>query len=348
MAEKFLDNFTFWDDTDPGQPGTFTTTPSATTVTVGDHLRIDSSGQGGALISDQLTPQSTYYLNARVNFANNIINNGCVWELRDGGLFGQAGMDIRVDGKLRFYRGSFLSGTTDIGLPSLIALNLDTDITFYDVEAKIVIGNPGTIECRVNGGVEIGPSAAVTQNTSNATADSVRLTCNTGTRSEEYYWEHVVLTDGSGPDLNANFLGPIDVVLLPPTGSGFYSGWGFSGAPTDWQAVLTADGDTSYINAAVVGTQTTFTHPGLPAGSTAVLATGVWVNMREDDAVTRGYKVLMRDPSGPTDALGATEFFAGPDYIYKLQPFEVSPFTGVQWTVAEINQPVEFGVQVTT
>jgi len=152
--------------------------------------------------------------------------------------------------------------------------------------------------------------------------------------------------DGSGANLNGGFIGPVDVVLLPPTGDGFYTASYLTGAATRLQAAQTADGDTSYISASAVGTKNLFTHGNLPAGSTAVIATGIWCNAREDDAITRGFKVLLRN-TVPTDALGGTEFFVGPNYIYFFQPLEVSLFTGVAWTVPEVNT-VQYGVQVTT
>lgn len=347
MGLKHLDNYEFWTDVLPGQPGTMTSTPPGTSISSGK-LIVPQAGTGGALISNSLTSRGTYVFNARLNVNNDpIINSVGVFELRDGGNPGQSGLKIRTDAKLQFYRGTFGNGETDIGAVSPIALNLDTDVSYYDIEGKIVIGNLGSIELRVDGGVQIGPTVADTQETSNSTADSVRFSINTGARGDTIYWDHVILMDDSGADLNGDFIGPVDVVLLPPTGDGFYTDWNLTGAATRWQAVLTADGDTSYISASAVGDKNTFTQSGLPAGSTAVIATGVWVNAREDDAVTRGFKVLMRNAGG-TDALGSIEHFLPPTYDYFFQPFEVSPFTGVAWTVSEINLGVEYGVQVTT
>lgn len=345
MALKFLDNWQW--ETTANLPASLTSTGSATITA--NRLQV-AFNSGSALASHRLTSQETYVINQRINIgALPSFGLQAFPALLATGVNFQCGLRTYVSGKLQFYRGQ-PQDAFDIPIGPLSTIALEGDaVTFYDIEAKFVIGNPGTVECRVNGGVEIPPTAVNNQAAAVATADAIYLLFGeSGSSGGPINFEHHIIMDGSGANLNGNFIGPVDVVLLPPTGDGFYTAWGLTGAATRWQAVETNDGDTSYIAASVVGTQNTFIQPGLPAGSTAVIATGVWVVAREDDAVTRGYKVLMRDPSGPTDALGATEFFVGPSYLYELQPFEVSPFTGIQWTVAEINQPVEFGVEVTT
>jgi len=317
---------------------------------------MDGVGSGGVL-SNALTSQATYVINVQVNFGQ-LGNQGSggmpstdvtpIMTLCQGGSLGpnvQTGLGLRSDGKLQFYRGATL-----IGAVSPVALSADNLVTFYDIEYKIVVGNPGSIEARVDGGLQIGPTAINTQNTASAFADSIVI-ANTNQGSSNCVpkerYNHIIAMDGTGAALNGNFIGPVDVVLLPPTGDGFYTAWALTGAANRFTAVQTNDGDTSYISASVVGTKNTFTNPGLPAGSTAVIATAVWAVAREDDAVTRGFKILMRN-TVPTDVLGGTEFFVGPSYNYFMQPYEVSPFTGVAWTVAEINAGIQYGVQVTT
>jgi len=345
MALKHLDNFQFWTDTLPGQPGTFASTSGTTIVANRLHQAI-SGISGGALISNNITDQGTYVLNGRLNIVSTGAFqpiNEAIWQLDDNGN-NQCGLCVQPDNKLRFYRQSAF---VPIALASILAMVFDNAITFYDFEAKFVIGNAGSVELRIGGGVQIGPTVVDNQQTGNSTANSVRLAAqSSGSQGITMNWEHMIVMDGSGANLNGNFIGPVDVVLLPPTGDGFYTAWSLTGAATRWQAVQTADGDTSYISASAVGTKNTFEHGNLPLTATAVIATGIWCNAREDDAVTRGFKVLLRD-STPTDALGSTEFFVGPDYLYFFQPFEISPFTGIAWTVSEVNT-VEYGVQVTT
>ena len=152
--------------------------------------------------------------------------------------------------------------------------------------------------------------------------------------------------DSTGAAMN-NFIGPVDVTLLQPTGDGFYTAW-TPNTGARWDAVNDSnpDEDTTYISAAAVGTKNTFTHGTLPAASTAVKATCVWARGRRDDGTTRAFKVLLRNTT-PTDALGSVEHFVGANYIWFFQPYEVSPFTSAAFSVSEVNN-IEFGCQITT
>jgi hypothetical protein len=354
MALKFVDNYQFWTTLASGTHTSFYGTGNSV---ASGRLRIGAAGiGGGSVISNRFTSQSTYIVNTRLNIQS--LGNGDPFgmpngftpfvSLMEGGSFQgnvQAGLAVRSDGKLQFYRS-----TNSIGAVSSIALVADSLITFYDIEYKITINNiTGTIEARVNGGVEIGPTSSLdTQNTSNAFADSVVLggiNSGSNTNIPNTAYEHIVVMDSTGSAGN-DFLGPIDVDLLAPTGDGTYTEWDFTGAPTRWQAVDDSDPDedSSYIFDNVVGQRNTFTHPSLPGGTTLVKAVVVWARGRRDDAVTRSFKVLLR--SSGTDNLGGIEQFLGDNYLWFLQPYEISPFSSSAWTVSEVNA-LEYGVQVT-
>lgn len=352
MAIKYVDNFEFWSTT---SLGTLTSAYNGVSVTSGK-LKIQGI-TAGALISNYFTTQDTYIVNMRVNVGTvgngnsgtGVSTNSPFVILEEGGSGSsnvQAGLGIRSDAKLQFFRQN-----AAIGGVSPIAFVIDSGITYYDLEYKITINNStGTIEARVNGEVQIGPTGSLdTQGTSNAYADSASVCClNSGSFSafSNQLIEHLIIMDGTGGAGN-DFVGPVDVDLLPPTGDGFYTAWSFTGAPTRWQCVdeLNPNEDTDYIFDATVGDKNTFTHGALPAGSTAVKAAAVWTRARRDDAVTRAFKVLLRN--GGSDQLGSVESFVGDDYVWFLQAYEVSPFTSSAWTVSEVNA-TEFGVQVTT
>jgi hypothetical protein len=348
MALKHVDNFGFWEV----NPGPFTSLAANNTI-VSSRLRQNTTGiNAGALISNNLSAQATYILNGRYNTAaypgvSTTLNE--IYRLQDSGS-AQCGLGMLPDGKVRFWRSSGIplgTGYTFIGAASLLALLADAQQTFYDLEIKVTIGNSGSVECRINGGVEISPTTVDTQATSNSTANSVRLGASiTGSHSLDQTWEHIIVMDSTGSDMN-DFIGPVDVDLLPPSGDGFYTAWNFTGAATRWQAVLNPeDDDSSYIYAAASGDKNLFTHNALPAGTTGVFASAIWTRARRDDGTTRAFKVLLRNGGG-SDSLGTTEHFVGDDYIWFFDAFEVSPFTGVAWTVSEVNN-VSYGVQVTT
>lgn len=360
MAFKFIDNFQFWTTVANGTLTTSYASVGAITVSSG---RLSSVGavKGGALVSNNITSQPTYTINLRMNAQSLSFGNGgdlsdgppsgfCPFvNLNDGGQFAgncQAGLGIRTDGKLQFYRGD----KTAIGGVSSTAIHTDVGITFYDIEYQITINDTtGAIEARINGGVEIGPTSGLdTKARSNASANSLTIwgyNAVDNTLTPNMLIEHLLIMDSTGSAGNT-FLGPVDVDLLQPTGDGFYTDWSFTGAATRWQCVDDADPneDTDYIFTATVGNKNTFTHPNLPAGTTLVKGLCAWSRGRRDDAATRAFKTLLR--SSGTDNLGSVEFFMGDNYQWFFQPYEVSPFTSSAWTVSEVNG-LEFGVQVT-
>lgn len=353
MAIKYVDNFEFWTSF---SVGTLTSVyGGSSSITSGQFLL---SGVGaGASLANMFTSQPTYVVNIRINISDlgngnpvGMPNNFTPFvTLMEGGSISanvQSGLGVRSDGKCQFYRQ-----TTNIGAVSSTALQANVGVSYYDLEYKITINNTtGSIELRINGGVEIGPTGSLdTQGTSNAFADSVLfggINSGSNTCAPQTRYVHVLVMDSTGSAGN-DFIGPIDVDLLQPTGDGFYTDWSFTGAPSAWEAVddSNPDEDTSYIFESAVGDKETFTHPSLPGGTTLVKSVAVWARGRRDDAVTRAFKVLLR--SGGVDNLGAVEHFLGDAYLWFLQPYEVSPFTATAWTVSEVNA-LEYGVQVTT
>lgn len=339
MALKYIDDYGFWTAT----PGTFQAT-SNSSISSGKLLTTWTGGWNR--IANYLTAQSTYIFNVRMNISATpgLGGRGGMFALQDtpgGGI--QAGLYLYNNGKMQFLRGG-INVASPIGDVSTIAILVDAGVTYYDYELKIVIGNSGSIELRVNGGVQIGPTTVDTQQTANSTADAAYIVEPQnnviGSRVE-----HAILMDGSG-GVADDFIGPVDVQLLPPTGDGFYTAWNFTGAASRWEAVQSPpDGDTSYVYAASPGDQITFTHGSLPAGYTDVKMAAVWTYARRDDGTTRAFKTLLRNAT-PTDDLGSNEHFVGDDYIWFFQPYELNPFTSAAWSISEINA-VEYGAEVT-
>lgn len=345
MANQFTDNCEFYGTSN--LPGPYTAVYGGGSVTAsGGKLRLANAG--GVLISDGITAQGTWFANLRLNIQNPATgsNGGFLtnaWPVicwNDGGTQ-QCGLYIRNDGKFQFARGE-----TAIGPASLTAVDFDTDITYYDVEAKVVFGNSGTVELRVNGNTEISATVDNTQ-TANNTADSMQIGQNgTGGIAVAANIDHVILFDATGSQMN-NFLGPVTVFWNTVTADGTHTGWAVTGAASRFQAVddSTPNGDTDYVSAATVGTKVSFAMTDLPGTVTAVKGVFIWLNQKRDDATTRGDKAGVRI-SG-TDYLGGTELFLNSNYIYQKQPFDASPATSSAWGVAEVNG-AEALAQVTT
>lgn len=347
MANFHSDNFEFYGTSN--LPGPFTAVSGSVTISNGK-LRI-TGNSGSALISDRITSQGTWFANLRINFETIPTGFGpagypaTAWPILtffDAGNL-QCGLFLRTDGKLQFFRGA-----TSIGPASNVALDFDGGITYYDIEVKVTFGNTGSVECRVNGAVEITATSVDTTQTSNNTADSFRLGNNgidQGVTTTANI-DHIIFYDSSGSAFN-NFLGPVAVILHTVTADGANTGWAVTGAASRFQAVddATPNGDTDYVAAATVGTKVSFVISDLPAGVTGVKGGFMWLNQKRDDSTTRGDKALVRI-SG-TDYLGGTEIFLNPNYIYQGQPFDVSPATSAAFTTIEINN-LEIGAQVTT
>lgn len=339
MALKFVDPFSFWTTV----PGTFTS-QAGCSISAGRLVMSSIGAAAGALISNQISSQPTFITNMRLN----VSVLGAVRQLfahTDGGT-NQAGLSILADNKLQFFRTAL---GTNIGSASSVAIIVDSLVTFYDIETKITINDTtGTIEARVNGGVQITGTGLDTQNTGNAFSTSTQMGRTGGNDGVAYTFnfEHLILMDGTGSAGN-DFIGPVDVVALPPTSDGTYTEWAVS-AGNRFAAVDDADpnGDTDYISSGTVGQRNTFNHGALAGSYTAVKAAAVWINARRDDATTRAFKVLLRNAT-PTDNLGGIEHFVGNTYTYFFQPYELNPFTAAAWTTTEINA-VQYGVQVTT
>lgn len=337
MGLKYVDDYSFWTT----QPGTFLSTGGATTS--GGVYSVNLNGGGGTIASG-LTAEDTYITNARMVLPTLPTGESYISAFQRTGNGLQCGCRIWNTGRMQFAR--FDPGAaTMIGPLSTTAF---TASVAFDVETKVVIGNSGTVEARVNGGPALPLTTVDNQAQAVNTAD-IALTpySLSGSGGGPFNYEHLILMDGTGTACK-DFIGPVNVEFLPPTGDGFYTDWSVTNPPNvRWQAVDDSDPDedTTYIFDNVVSDSNTFTHGTVDTSTTSIVACAVWARARRDDATTRAFKIMLR-LSG-SDDLGSIEHFPGTSYNWFFQPYEVSPFSGIAWTVSNVNN-VEYGVQVTT
>jgi len=224
MANQFTDNGEFYGTSN--LPGPYTAVYGGGNVTVSGGKLVFTSN-GGLLVSDGITAQGTWFANIRLNIQNaptgsnpGFLTNA--WPVicwNDAGNH-QCGLYIRNDGRFVFARGE-----TAIGAASLMAVDFDADLTYYDIEAKVVFGNSGTVELRVNGNTEISSTVDNTS-TANNTADSIQIGQNGGgssTVNSTVRIKHVILFDSTGSAMNT-FLGPVTVYWNQVTADGAHTG----------------------------------------------------------------------------------------------------------------------------
>lgn len=333
MALRFADNFKFWTST----PGVFTTS-SGVSISSGRLVATAFIASYGEI---QLSSQGTWIINMRLKYKPGSESVNALVTLRDGSTT-QCCLALKSSGKLAIFRGA--SNGTQIGSDSINAILRD-DSTYYDIEVKFVLGNTGSVVVKVNGVEEINAASVDNTSTASNTADNVRLGTDANAGGSGPTYEHVVVMDGMGSELN-DFIGPVNVNAHFSTADGNYTTWA-ANTGNRWAAVDDAapNSDTDYVSAGSVGDKVSFVVQDTPSGTSSVLGVAVWVNAKRDDAATRAFKVLLR--SGGSDQLGSVEHFVGPSYAYFFTPFNVSPFTSVAFTPSEVNG-LEVGLQVTT
>jgi hypothetical protein len=147
--------------------------------------------------------------------------------------------------------------------------------------------------------------------------------------------------DGSGAQ-NNDFLGPIRVKCSLPDGAGTYSQFAPS-AGANYTNVDDAapDGDTTYNSEITPGEKDSYNFAALGIGG---VVKGVQTNLVVRSNGSGSEVVQPMFCIGGVDYFG-TSFGIGTSYLDKMQVFELSPATGLAWTVAEIDA-AESGIKL--
>jgi hypothetical protein len=286
----------------------------------GQYLRL--SGTSQPVASRTLTAQGTWVLGFRVRLAQ---TPSAVCGVLDTATV-QVDLLGNADGTLSVRRG----GSTVLGTSTAtLALN-----TWYYVELKVVgSGTSGAATVRVNGTAVLTLTGVNTQQTANATANTVRLGQQATSGNLDY--DDVYVLDGSG-GVNTDFLGDCRVEQVLPTGAGATTAWTPS-AGANYAAVDDAppNGDTDYVSSATAGQTDTYACGDLAvATSGTVKAVQATASCRKDDAGSRSVALVTRP--GSTDRVGATQSVLD-TYSMLPQVWDTNPDTAAAWTVAEVN-----------
>jgi len=263
-------------------------------------------------------------------------SGGIIAQMEDAGTT-QVELRLTSTGAITVTRNGTLLGTSTWTLPTG---------TWYYFEWKVKIdSSAGTYEVHVSGGpgapgTALIGSGANTQNTSNGTANQVRLFSfvNGGPNFDDVY---ILNTLGT---VNKDFLGECRILTsLPTADSATNAAWTPDSGTAHFSRVNdspTVNDDTSYVSSSTPGQYDTYTFATVsPTGAVAAVQTVMCC--RKDDAGTRTIAGAYR--GGGTNYDGASQNPAS-NYLMLRQIYEIDPATGLAWTGSGINAG-EFGIK---
>jgi hypothetical protein len=250
----------------------------------------------------------------------------------------QVSVRINSLGKLLVSRAGTTLATGTTVLSSAVA---------YYIEFKATIGTTGSYTLRINGVTELTSASANTKNTSNATADTLVIGPTTagGTANmTQIDYDDLVWMDASG-SVNNDFLGDARVFCSKPSADGAASQWTPNSGGTHFNRVneATPDDDTTYLSSPTVNNKDSWAVDDLPGSASLVKAVQMVPYVKKSDAGVRVAAPLLRI-SG-TDYV-QPDMVLSTSYQYLPKIVELSPATGVAFTVAEVNA-MEVGIKVT-
>lgn len=207
--------------------------------------------------------------------------------------------------------------------------------TWYFIELKFTINaSSGVVEVKLNGASEIASTSSLnTRNTANTQWNGFQIGSTGNNNWGQLYDDVYVLNTGSSP--NNDFLGPVRVVALAPSGNGATTDWTPNGG-TNFGSVSESyeDGDTTFNQSATANQVDTFTMQDLPVSAGSVYAVTHHMVARQDAGAARTIAPVLRPAS--TDRVG-TSVVLSSSYQFLSQVYDTSPETSSAWDVAGVN-----------
>jgi hypothetical protein len=217
--------------------------------------------------------------------------------------------------------------------------------TSYYIELKATINNTtGTYEVRINGVTEFSGTGANTRNSANNSADGIDFGADTNVGNSNFDYEDLVWMNNAG-STNNDFMGDVRVFCSKPSADGASSQWTPNSGGTHFNRVneATPDDDTTYLSSPTVNNKDSWAMDDLPGSASLVKAVQMVPYVKKSDAGVRVAAPLLRI-SG-TDYV-QPDMTLSTSYQYLPKIVELSPATGVAFTVAEVNA-MEVGIKVT-
>lgn len=251
------------------------------------------------------------------------------------------GLRANTDGSISVVRSISGDRGSSVGIGATSAPGVVTANTWFYLEMKFTASNTvGSVELKIN-----------SEQVLNATgldnvylSDSIRAITLHALSTGTLLWDDIYVLDLTG-SRNNDFLGPVRIATLSPSGAGASAAWTPS-AGANYAAVdeLDPDDDTTYVESKTSGNTDRYAHEDLPVNADIVHAVSVHACARLTEAGSLPLKLLAYD--GTTEGESASKFPAF-DAAYQWEDaiFEDHPSGAAAWTVSEVNSG-EFGFKV--
>jgi hypothetical protein len=211
---------------------------------------------------------------------------------------------------------------------------------WHHVIFRALISNgSGEIEVRQDGATVISQTGIDTQQTANASANTVKIGM-----SDNSLIHDIVICDGTGPAPYNGILGDVRVNCLIPNAAGASSAWTPS-AGANYQNVddTTPDTDGTYNATLTAGAIDSYSVPN-PTLTGICRGVAVAALVRKDDAGTRTLRPILHDAGVPANYQGTARNLAD-SYAFHEDVWQVHPGTGVDFTQTQLNN-AQPGVQL--
>lgn len=216
----------------------------------------------------------------------------------------------------------------------------------YDVwhylEVKCVGDNSGSMTIKIDG-VQVFTISTTDFQNGSTTFESIWL----GGNHDNFYWEDVIVMDGSGGTFN-DFMGDMRFEAAIPDADGATTQWTPSASTNISNiddALAAYDDDTTYISEATTDDINLASHATISATNASTIHFSALFALARSD--TTGDKIALVVKSGATTDAGADLALIGTTsaaYRWRKKIWETDPNTAAAWTVANINA-AEFGVK---
>jgi hypothetical protein len=251
--------------------------------------------------------------------------------LRDNGT-AQMELQMGRDGILRLMR------STNVELANSGDFYIYPGFWYHYEWHSILHGSLGESEVRINGQEVLtfsGDTTATANNFINQVGTFIRSNNTSNTTMNARYDDIIVRDDGWSGDLG--------VRSYFPTGMGGTDQWSVVGATSDYEAVDESipNSDTDYIAAETISSIDSFTYNDLTNETIHAVCPLMFAKKTDANPSEIAPIIII----GSTTYTGAT-FALTTSYEYVTDAFEVSPATGITWTITEFNS-AEIGVKRT-
>lgn len=335
MALRFMDGFDHYATADLGNKweiltGNGTITAGGRNGTQGLHLTSLAIGETGKTFT---TGNSTMVVGFAIKPAAHV-SAQMIGQMRQAAVLfvttNTASMVLNADNTISVYLGNVppSSGATLLGT-SVTPLTVGV---YQYLEWKFIFASLGSFAVRLNGtpilsGSTIQPAIP---DKFVFTSASGAVTAGITADIDDFY-----VLDGT--PTKTDFLGDMRVVTLTPNANGDTNTWAFTGGgvTTNFEAVdeTFPDGDTTYVSNGVVGNVDLYNYTNL-SGVFEIKGVQTDLYVRNDDVGTHSIAPVFK--TGGTSFDSPTQTITNA-YKYYTHARELNPFTGLDWTTADVN-----------